>query len=388
MPVFLDHNATAPVAPSVLRAMEPLLREGWGNASSRHARGRRALVVVEAAREQVAALVGSEPDEVIFCSGGTEANNLALRGLMGTQEGPGRLVVGAIEHPSVAEVAARLEADGHSVARIAPRADGRVPAEGFRAAAPGARLLSLMLANNETGVLQPVAELGSIGVPVHCDAVQAVGRVPVGFAALGLTSLSISSHKIHGPQGVGALVLKRGTPIRPVLVGGGQERGLRPGTYNLAAIAGFGEAARLARVEQATRAGYVDDLRQRLEEGLRRKLPQAVVVGAGAPRLPNTCMVCFPGQDAAALAGNLDTRGFELSTGSACTSEDHGPSEVLLAMGLPRELAGGALRISLGPDNQPAEIDALIEALVDLTGQRRGLVGRILGRVARREESA
>ncbi|MFH1532812.1 MAG: cysteine desulfurase family protein [Pseudomonadota bacterium] len=378
MSMYFDHNATTPLAPEVWRAMEPFLRGDFANASALYARGRRAREVVEAAREQVGRLIGAAATEIVFTSGGTEANNLALRGVMEYEAGAGHLVVPTLEHASVLRCAAALEEAGHAVTRVPPGPDGAMdPGQLCAAVTPRTRLVSLMLASNVTGVVQPVPAVGRAladreGIVVHCDAVQAGGRIPIDVDALRVDLLTLSAHKLHGPQGIGALYLRRGTRVRPLISGGGQEGGLRPGTQNVAAIAGFGEAARLARLELDTRSAYVEDLRQRFEDGLRRRGVNAVIVGARAPRLPNTSLVCFPGKEGGALAANLDQRGFAVSTGSACDSGKSGPSHALEGMGLGADVMAGALRFSLGPDNTPEEIGALVGSLVELVGGPSG----------------
>jgi cysteine desulfurase len=375
--IYFDHNATTPAHREVVDGMVPFLRAG-GNPASRHAAGREALSALEEARSRVAALLGCDAGEVIFTSGGTEANNLALLGAVDAAgRGGGHVVVSAVEHHAVLEAARRLEEQGVEVTRVAPERDGRVSAPAMAAAVREETcLVSLMLANNETGIVQPVAELARLlaGRPVrlHTDAVQALGRIPVDAAALGVDLLALSGHKFGGPPGVGALVARGGISLRPRQVGGGQEGGLRAGTHNLPAIAGLGIAARLASRGLAEDAAYVDALRGRLEEGLRGIVPEVRIVGAGVPRLPNTTLALFPGADGVALAANLDLAGVAVSTGAACTMGRDEPSHALLAMGFSPEEARGAVRFSLGVDNTMEEIDLALERLAGILGRPPG----------------
>ncbi len=354
--------------------MEPFLRGAFANASTQYTRGRKAREAVEDARVEVGRLIGAAPTEIFFTSGGTEANNLALRGVMEAEPGAGHLVITSLEHASVLRCAAALEEAGHSITRVPPAATGAMEAVQILGAnSPRPRLVSVMLANNETGVVQPVSSVGSAcaedGVPLHCDAVQAIGRLPVDVTTLQVDLLTMSAHKLHGPQGIGALYVRDGTLLRPLFGGGAQEGGVRPGTQNVPGIVGFGEAARLARIELETRMAYVDNLRQRLEEGLWRSAADAVVVGSKVPRLPNTSLVCYPNRDGEALAANLDQGGFAVATGAACDGEDGGPSHVLQSMGLAPNIVSGALRFSLGPDNTSEEVDSLVRAVSKLIGK-------------------
>lgn len=367
-PLYLDHNATAPVRPEAAAAVAEVLG-AVGNASSVHAFGRAAHRTLEEAREAVAALVGAAPAGVVFTSGGSEANNLAIRGC-----GRSRAVVSAVEHDSVlgaAPAAARARVDGDGVAdlddltRLLDEADG--PA-----------VVSLMLANNETGVLQPVAEAAAIaharGALVHCDAVQAAGRTPIDMAALGIDLLTLSAHKIGGPQGVGALVLAPGVEIQPLIGGGGQERRRRPGTENLPGIAGFGAAARLAAAEYPAFAA-VASLRDGLEREIRSTAPDAVVFGAGVPRVANTSCLATPGLSAETQVMALDMAGIAVSAGSACSSGRVEPSHVLTAMGA-GDLAACAIRVSFGRDNAEADVGRFVEAWSALYARARGRSAR------------
>ncbi len=362
---YLDCNATTPLDPRVLEAMRPWLTHA-GNPSSLHGAGRRARAAIEQAREQVAALVGVDPVQVVFTSGGTEANNLALHALC-ARAGTGTLAVSAIEHPSVQAPARQLAARGWRLQPVPCDAHGQVRLEALaEALEPEGGVATVMLANNETGVVQDVtalaAEARGRGALFHTDAVQAAGKLALDFTALGVTSLSLSAHKFHGPKGVGALVVERGFPVAPLLAGGGQERGRRSGTENLAGIVGFGRAAELARAERAQRADHMLALRQRLEAGLAR-LPGISIFAEDVPRLPNTVQFALAGYQGEALLMELDREGIAVSSGSACASGAGRPSPVLVAMGVDPDLARGAVRVSLGPDNRAEDVDRLLHAL-------------------------
>lgn len=366
--IYLDHNATAPLDPGARDAMLPYLGAFYGNPSSLHRLGRICRSAIDGARERVAALIGATPGEIIFVSGGTEANNLALKGLAAGMR-PGVVAFGATEHPSVAESALSLEKTGWRTQTLPVDGDGRLldgplPAD--------LRIASVMLANNETGTIQDIAPLAQSlraqGVILHCDAVQAAGKIPVDFKALGVRLMTLSSHKIYGPKGVGALVVDPSVDLAPLLHGGGQERGLRGGTENVAAIVGFGKAAELALAELETRRARLSRLRERLEAGL-DALPGAVIFARRAPRLPNTLQFAVAGIDGEALVMALDRRGIAVSSGSACAAGAGEPSPVLLAMGVDAETAKGAVRVSLGKDNEEADIDALLDALRTIAGQ-------------------
>jgi len=362
--IYLDFNATTPVAPEVLEAMLPALREHWGNPSSDHAWGRRARAVIETARAQVAALVGAAPDEVVFTGGGTEADNAAVLGVATALEHRGRhLVISAIEHPAVAAAAAALERRGFRVSRVAPGPEGAVDPDAVEAAfAPDTTLVSVMHANNETGVIQPVREIARRArrreIVVHTDAAQSVGKLPVRLDDLGADLLTIAGHKLHAPKGIGALVRARGAPCASLLVGGSHESGRRAGTENTAGIVGLGAACALAGAELERRRERLERRRERLEAGLARRLPGLVIHGARAARLPNTTSVAFPGVDAAALLAVLPN--LAASTGAACHARGRQPSAVLTAMGVPDELALSTLRLSVGRSTTAEEIDRAV----------------------------
>lgn len=365
---YLDWNATAPLRAEARAAMLRAL-DVVGNPSSPHAEGRRARAMVEDAREQVAALVGTKPAEVVFTSGGTEANNAALAADWET------IFVAGIEHDSVL---APVRASGARVVMLPVDAQGMVRlgalAELLAQAPPGRALLSLQLANNETGVLQPLAEAGAIakahGVLVHSDAVQATGRVAVGMRALGVDVLAFSAHKLGGPKGIGALVIREGVNLPAFIAGGGQERRRRAGTENVAAIAGFGAAAEAAARDLA-QMPRIGALRDGLEARVRVVAPSAVVVGANTPRLANTASVALPGTSAETLVIALDLAGIAVSAGAACSSGKVGTSHVLQAMGVEPEVARGAIRVSLGWSTTEEDITAFIEAWSKVALRRR-----------------
>jgi len=364
--VYLDHNASSPVDATVLEAMLPYLGKFYGNPSSLHRLGRVARSAIDTARGHVAALVGAEPSAVIFTSGGTEANNLAIKGLAGLLP-RGALAVGATEHPSVSAPAERLRLQGWELLNLAVDAEGRLLDENL-ASLPKSRLrfASLMLANNETGVIQNVSDLAASlregGGYLHCDAVQAAGKLPLDFYSCGAQLLTLSSHKIYGPKGAGALIVDKSVALEPVLEGGGQERGLRSGTENVAALVGFGKAAEMALTSLESRRSHLLALRQRLENGL-ADLPGTRIFAQNAPRLPNTVQFGLDNMDGEALLMALDRKGFAVSSGSACASGAGEPSPVLLAMGVDAETAKSAVRVSLGKDNTADEVDAFLAAL-------------------------
>lgn len=375
MSLYLDHNATAPLDPRVLEAMQPWLLGIHGNPSSVHRPGRAAHAALEAARARVAALVNARPAQVVFTGGGTEADNLALKGVCnGT---PGKLLVGAIEHSAVLGPAQALTKQGWKVEFLPVDREGRydLPALDRLLKTGGVKLVSTMLANNETGVVQDVAAIAArahgAGALLHCDAVQAAGKLPVDSVALGADLMTLSAHKLNGPRGVGALVMDRRVDILPLLDGGGQEQGLRGGTENLAGIVGFGKAAELAMAELEQRTRHALFLRERLEAGVRR-LPGARVFSAGAARLCNTLQFGVAGLAGEWMVMELDKRGFAVSSGSACHSKSGEPSHVLLALGLEPATALSAVRVSLGRGNTESEVDALLAALMDIVARSRG----------------
>ena len=371
--IYLDWNATAPVHPAVAAGMAAHLQT-VGNPSSVHEEGRGARRVIEAARASVAALVGAAANEVIFTSGGSEANALALRGLLGAGAESGhrytRLFVSAVEHDSILATADALaEAiPGLKVSRIPVTEDGVADLDAFRVMmreGKGRTLVSVMIANNETGAIQPVAEIVGLsaeyGATVHTDAVQGSGKIDIDMGALGVHAMTLSAHKFAGPQGVGALVLRDTTLVQKQIDGGGQELGRRAGTENVAGIHGFGIAAKLASEEKASR-GHLNNLRFRLESGIAARAADAVIYAKNAPRLPSTTCFGVPGLSAETTVIALDLAGIAVSAGSACSSGKVRTSHVLTAMGVPPEEASSAIRVSFGPSTSEEDIDHFIEA--------------------------
>jgi cysteine desulfurase len=376
--IYLDNNASTPSDPEVREAMAAAV-ELYGNPSSVHSAGRRARRAIEEAREEVALLVGARPEEIFFTSGGTESNALAI---FGTAAGKcGRVVTSAVEHPSVRELVAALVAAGSDAVDVAPmRGGGMDPGSVVEAAGPGTVLVSVMASNNEYGGLYPIAEiargLGDHGIPLHTDAVQAAGRVPIDVGAWGVDLLSLSAHKIHGPKGAGALYVRRGIPLQPHTPGGGQERKIRGGTENTSGIVGFGVAARLARERLPREPGEIVRRRDRLERGVLETIPGTTAVGAAAPRLPNTSAILFDDLSGEALLFRLDLEGIAVSVGSACSSGTLAPSPAILALGFPREKAKGVVRFSLSRLTTDEEIDRVLEVLPRLVAEARAARSR------------
>jgi cysteine desulfurase len=381
-PIYLDHHATTPVDPEVLKAMLPFFSEQFGNPSSRqHVYGEEAHAAVERARAQVAALVGARPDDIVFTSGATESNNLAVRGLARGPSSRGRHVVTTeIEHAAVLEPCHTLEREGFEVTRIGVGEDARVdPARVVAALRPDTVLVSLMAANNEVGTLQPVAEVGAAcrerGIAFHTDAVQAVGRVPVDVEAWNTDLLSISAHKMYGPKGVGALYLRKERRprlrLQPQAEGGGQEKGVRSGTLNVPGIVGLGAAAEVAaRALAAGEAERIGAMRDRFLDELRRRVTEITVNGALAPRLPGNLHVSIARAEAETLILSLGGR-IALSSGAACAEAGGKGSHVLRAMGLPDERIYTALRIGIGRYNADLELDIVVEALEEAVRSAR-----------------
>ncbi len=367
-PIYLDYNATTPVLAGVLDAMLPYLREHFGNPSSGHVYGRRAHEAIERARAQVAAFLGCEPDEVVFTSGGTEANNLAILGSVAALHDPARshVVTTAVEHPATARPCEALAKRGAEVTVLPVDGDGRVDPDAARAfIRDDTALVTVMLANNETGALMPVRDIARIarerGALVHTDAAQAVGKVPVRVDDLGVDLLSVAGHKLYAPKGVGALVVRRGTPLAPVLLGAGHERGLRPGTENVASIVGLGQACEIASRDLERESERVRALRDELFARLREAVPGLRLNGHPTERLPNTLNVSFPGVRGSAVLAHAPE--VAASTGSACHEGGEAPSAVLTAMGLPPGVALGAVRLSLGRSTTRHDVARAAQAL-------------------------
>jgi cysteine desulfurase len=350
--------------------MVRVMQEASANPSSIHQAGQHARHVLETARRQTAAWLGCEAKEIVFTGGGTEASNIAILGFARQRPGT-HIVTTAIEHPAVLNPCAQLEKEGFAVTYVGVGRDGVVdPADIRRAIRPSTVLVSLMHANNEIGTLQPVADVVAIahnaGVAVHCDGVQAAGKIPVNVRVLGVDLYNISAHKFYGPKGCGALFVRKGTVLKSVLYGGRHEHGLRPGTENVAAAAGLAKAAELALATDPA-------LRDRFEQKMLALVPDVIINGAGAPRLSNTSNLCFYGIEGEAMVIALDLRGFAVSSGSACSSGAVEPSHVLMAIGLSRKDAKSSIRISLGASNTEADVDALAEAIAQCASHLRKL---------------
>ncbi|MDB5987041.1 MAG: cysteine desulfurase [Nevskia sp.] len=378
MPIYFDNNATTPLDPRVLEAMQPYLLGPYGNPSSVHRYGRAARDAIEAARVQIATLAGAQAAEVTWTGGATESNNFALKGYAEAAAAgvaKGRMLYAATEHPSVMEAAESLRSRGWQVEVIAIARDGRIDWPKFEAqlAAAPVRLAAVMAANNETGVIQDLTRVAQLvhaaGGYLLADAVQAAGKIALPECWQVGDLMSLSAHKIYGPKGVGALLVKSHVELSPLLHGGGQERGLRGGTENVAGIVGFGVAAELAQQELAQRAAQALALRQQLEAGL-RAIDGSIIFGDGAPRLPNTVQFAIPDWEGEALLMALDRKGIAVSSGSACASGTGEPSHVLLGMGYPRATAFGAIRVSFGLANSATEVDRLLDVLRSLRAER------------------
>jgi cysteine desulfurase len=412
--VYLDFNATTPVEPEVLDAMLPYFSKEFGNAASIHTPGQRSRGAVETAREQVAALIGARPQEIVFTSGGTESDNHAIFGLVNplvSQPFPNldkkdpfpprrltlsqhrHIITTAIEHEAVLNTCQALEKDGIQVTYLSVDRDGRVDPDAARRAIqtglsdpkifsrtappPATTLITIMHANNELGTVQPLEEIGRIAkaadIYFHTDAVQSAGKIPIDVNALQVDLLSLSGHKLYAPKGIGALYVRGGTRLRQLLYGGHHQRGFRPGTENVAGIVGLGKAAEIARKSLAEDAQRVSALRDRLQQGLLKHVPQSRVNGGAAPRTPNTTNLVFPGVEGEALLIALDLKGLAVSTGAACSSGAVEPSHVLTAIGLPPEEARASLRFSLGRHTTSADIDFALNVVPTAVAQLREL---------------
>jgi len=390
--VYLDYNATTPVEPQVLDAMLPYFSADFANASSIHTPGQRARAAVEIAREQVAALIGAKPQEIVFTSGGTESDNHAIFGVIGSlvaqpilavhsssaQTAPPHILTSTIEHEAVLNACQAAEKQGNIVTFLAVDRDGRIDPESVRSAIrPETSLITVMHANNELGTIQPLEEIGRIAkehkIYLHTDAVQSAGKIPIDINALSVDLLSLSGHKLYAPKGVGALYVRSGARLRQLLYGGHHQRGFRPGTENVAGIVGLGRAAEIARTSLASDAKHVSTLRDKLELGLLDRVPQIRVNGGGVPRTPNTTNLMFSGIDGEALVIALDLKGLACSVGAACSSGAVEPSHVLTAIGLSQEEAKSSLRFSLGRHTTQSEIDFALEVVPAAVAHLRAL---------------
>ncbi len=373
--IYFDHAATTPVDPRVLEAMLPYFGERYGNPSELHSLGREGRRAVEAARAAVAAALGADEREIVFTAGGTESDNLALTGYLDRFE-PGRLIVSAIEHAAVLQTAKALGGRGWSVDCAPVDRDGLVDVDAYeRAFRPDTRLASVMFANNVVGTVQPVADLARIahehGAVFHTDAVQAVGALPIDVAALGIDMLSLSGHKVYGPKGVGALYVRRGVRLAPIIHGGGHERRLRSGTENVPGVVGLGEALRLAVREMDEHAGRLAALRERLVAGVLEVVPEVLYLGHPTVRLPGNAAFSVRYIEGEAMLLQLDRAGILVSSGSACASGSMEPSHVILAMGHRPEEAHGSIRVTLGHENTDADVDRFLEVFPPIVEKLR-----------------
>jgi len=378
--IYLDHNATTPIHPAVVDRMVATLRDEFGNPSSVHHFGQRAKAVVDEARAAVAALIGAEAAEVVFTSGGTESDNFAVRGVAEALEAAGRrhLIASAIEHEAVLNTLKALGRRGWRITLLPVDQSGVVSADSLRSAlADDTALVSVMHANNEIGTIQPIAELARLaherGALFHTDAVQSAGKIPIDVKALGVDLLSLSAHKFYGPKGVGAIWIRRGLRLLPLMTGGKHERNRRAGTENVAGIAGMGVAAQIARTKMAEDAARLGALRDRLEQGLLAAVPGTQVNGAREPRVANTTNISFERVEAESLLIALDLEGVAVSTGSACSSGTLEPSHVLKAMGFPAHRTQNSIRFSLGAANTEADIDRVISVVPGVVSKLRSL---------------
>ncbi len=377
--IYLDHNATTPLGDKVLSAMEPFLKGNFGNPSSFYRPARAARAALERARSEVAACLGARPSEIVFTGSGTEADNLALRGAARALRPKGNhIITTSIEHHAVLHTCRDLEAQGFQVTCLPVDRTGRVdPDELALALTEQTILISIMHANNETGVIQPIEEIARItrsrGIVLHTDAVQSAGKIPLEVDALKADLVTISAHKFYGPKGAGALYVRQGTPLEAVITGGAQEKGLRPGTENMAGIVGLASALRLAVEGLPTETPRLLTLRQRFEQGLIQGSAPLSINAADVPRVPNTTNVTFPGVEGESLLLHLDLNGICASSGSACTTGSQAPSHVLLAMGIPPREAQGSLRFSLGHGTTEADIDTTLAVIQDAVHRLRAI---------------
>ena len=387
MRVYFDYNATTPLAPEVVDAVVRATRDQFGNASSVHHFGQQAKAAVDEARSAMAALINADPSEIVFTSGGTESDNFAIRGAADALEPSGRrhLIATAIEHEAVLNTLKALARHGWRATLLPVDQSGVVAPDRIRELITDeTAIVSVMHANNEIGTVQPVAELAAIaherGALMHTDAVQSTGKIPVDVRALGVDLLSLSAHKFNGPKGAGALWIKRGTRMQPILTGGKHERNRRAGTENVPAIVGLGTAARLAAAKLSGEAARVSALRDRLEDGILRRVPGTTVNGAGSPRVPNTTNISFDRTEAESLLIALDLEGVAVSTGSACSSGTLEPSHVLRAMGLSPHRTQNSLRFSLGMFSTEEEVERVVSLLPAIVEKLRGLTRAVVAR--------
>lgn len=377
--VYFDHSATTATAPEVASQMVEYMTNTFGNPSSVHAFGREAKKAVIHARKQVADLIGANPEEILFTSGGTEGDNMALRGIAEANKKRGKhIITTQIEHHAILHTCEALEKEGYRVTYLPVDEYARVnPQDVADAICADTILISVMFANNEVGTIQPIAEIGKIakekGIYFHTDAVQAVGNYPIDVNEYGIDLLTISSHKFHGPKGIGALYIRKGVRIKPILFGGAQEKTLRPGTENTPGIVGLGKAAELAQAELTDKINRVQKLRDKLIAGIAERIPEAKLNGHPTLRMPGNVNFSFRYIEGESLLLNLDIKGIAASSGSACTSGSLDPSHVLLAMGITHEIAHGSLRLSLGRENTEEDVDYCLEVLPEIVARLRSM---------------
>jgi len=378
--IYLDHNATTPLDKRVFEVMKPYFLEDFGNASSPHQYGRIANQALEDSRRIVARTIGAKTEEIVFTSGGTESDNLALRGIAYNKriQRIGHIITSSIEHHAVIKTCNILEKDGFSITCLPVDGQGRVdPDDVKKSIRKDTILISLMLANNETGVIEPVGEIGEIAMEnnilFHCDAVQAVGKMAVDVETLHTDLLSLSSHKIYGPKGIGALFIRDGVELSPIITGGHHEMGLRAGTENIAAIVGFAHALKIANEEIDIYQKKILNLRNKLESNILDRIEQVEIYSSKACRLPHTSCMGFASVEAESVLLHLDLKGIAASSGSACTTGEPEPSHVLRAMGVSPELAQGSIRISLGRENTEDEVDYTVDVLENVVSQLRNI---------------
>ena len=380
--IYLDHNATTPLHPSVLEAMLPYLKDGYGNASSIHAKGREARAAVEHAREVIASFLGTKPGTIYFTSGGTESNNFALKGIsFKNKEKGNHLIATRIEHPCIMDTCKFMESQGFQITLLPVDREGRVsPADLKKAITDKTILVSVMHANNEVGTIQPIAELVSLakerGIYFHTDAVQTFGKIPLTVDELGVDLLSVSAHKLYGPKGVGFLYIRKDVRVLAHQHGGHQEKKLRAGTENVAGIVGLGKATSLAQEEMEKRITHLKKLQETFYQGILKHLDDVILNGHPSERVPGTINLGIKGVEGESMAINLDLRGIGISTGSACTAGSLEPSHVLVAMGVPSEYARGTIRFSLGYENTEEEIDYVIAETVKIVNRLRKIVAK------------
>jgi cysteine desulfurase len=379
--VYMDNNSTTAIAPEVFDAMTPFLTSTYGNASSVHTFGREANKAMEAARESIASAVGAQPKEIIFTSGGTESDNLALRGVAAARAAKGKgkhIITSSVEHHAVYNVAKELEKEGFEVTYLPVNPWGRVDPEQVRSAIrDDTILISVMTANNEVGTIQPIAAIGKIAkekkITFHTDAVQAFGKIPINVNDMNVDLMSLSSHKVHGPKGVGALFLRKGVSMKRLIAGGHHERNRRAGTENVPAIVGFGKAVELFAGDIEAESAKVSQMRDRLQSLILQKVDHVYLAGDPENRLPNTFMVGFNFVEGEGILLNLDIKGVAVSTGSACSSGSLEPSHVLLSMDIPVELAQGGVRFSLSRYNTPEQVDYVADMVAEVIPRLRDM---------------